>query len=222
MRVDGRHWARRPQPGMRGVDQQQGVAIRARRAPPPPPRSCRRRRGGSPPPRAAAAACVSASASSRATRSFDPPAAEPDDQPDRPVRPGEGVAAAQPQQGRQRQGAGRDRRTMGCFLSILPQPPRLARPASIPPRLGRKYPPRPHLYFSGSAPAARRRPTHKKQGFYRANCWQTGIPIAAPSHRCCSRSSPSASRLRRHPRYRLRYFVATPWNGRSHSFRRPW
>ena len=59
-------------------------------------------------------------------------------------------------------------------------------------------------------------------GFYRANCWQTGIPIAAPSHRCCSRSSPSASRLRRHPRYRLRYFVATPWNGRSHSFRRPW
>src|SRR3954463_9024285 len=36
-------------------------------------------------------------------------------------------------------------------------------------------------------------------GSYRVNCWQTGIPIAAPSQRCCSQSSPSASRLRRHP-----------------------
>jgi polysaccharide biosynthesis protein PslH len=40
----------------------------------------------------------------------------------------------------------------------------------------------------------------KWKGYYRVSWWQTEIPIAAPSQRCCSRSSPSASRLRRHPR----------------------
>ena len=166
-----------PEPSMRGVDQQR---VPIRRAPPPPPRSCRRRRSGSPPPPAAAVAPTA-----------PPPATAPPGRwtRRRPSRRSAGSAGpARRGQGRPARAAparSGDQPEHGCSPSVLPQPPRLPRPASIPPRLGEDVPQAPPLFFwVGTCRAAPPNPQKAKVGF--------GEEMPFPPQPCLPSRGPAA------------------------------